>query len=292
MTNQWDDPVDQPDDRNDGARMSFLDHLEELRTRIIRSCLAIAGGMAVAFFFADRIADFVEGPILRALPPGTTLVFIRPTEALSFYFDLALIGGIVLAAPFVMYQVWRFIAPGLHARERRIVIPFLALTTVTTLTGALFSHYVLFPGMIAFLGTFNSPRMKFLPGVEETFALYKTLLIGMIVVFQIPTLVFFLAKLGMVTAGFLWRHFKYAILIIFILAGVLTPSTDPWNQTVFAAPMVGLYLISILIAWIVAPRRKRATEWPDLGVVLAAAVVRGYLAIRRSRKLRELRASA
>jgi sec-independent protein translocase protein TatC len=262
-----------------GARMGFLEHLEELRARIIRSCLAIAGGMAVAFLFADRIADFVERPIVRALPPGTTLVFIRPTEALSFYFDLALLGGVVLAAPFVMYQVWRFIAPGLYSRERRIVIPFVALTCVSTITGALFSHYVLFPGMIAFLGTFGSPRMKFLPGVEETFGLYKTLLLGMIVVFQIPTLVFFLARMGLVSARFLWRHFKYAVLIVFVLAGVLTPSTDPWNQAVFAAPMIGLYLIGIVIAWIVAPRRKqgRHAEWPDLPVVIAVAIARAYL---------------
>jgi sec-independent protein translocase protein TatC len=264
------------DDAGDGARMGFLEHLEELRTRIIRSLIAIAGGMAIAFVFADRIAEFVEGPIVRALPAGTTLVFIRPTEALSFYFDLALMGGVVLAAPCVMYQVWRFVAPGLRARERKVVIPFLALTTVSTLTGAAFSHYVLFPGMIAFLGTFSGPHMRFMPGVEETFALYKTLLLGMIVVFQMPGLVYFLAKMRLVTARFLWRHFKYAILVIFVLAGVLTPSTDPWNQTVLAAPMIGLYLISIVIAWIVAPRRKRQAEFPDLGLVLAAALLRTW----------------
>jgi sec-independent protein translocase protein TatC len=257
--------------------MGFLEHLEELRRRIIRSCLAVAAGMAVAFFFANQIATFVEGPILRALPPGTTLVFIRPTEALAFYFDLALIGGAVLAAPFVMYQVWRFIAPGLYARERRMVVPFIALTVVMTVTGAAFSHYVLFPGMIAFLGTFNSPRMRFLPGVEDTFALYKTLLLGMVIVFQIPTLVYFLARFGLVTAGFLWRHLKYAILIIFILSAVLTPSTDPWNQTVFAAPMIGLYLLGIVIAWFVAPRKRESSaDWPDLGLVMAASLVRAY----------------
>lgn len=255
--------------------MGFLEHLEELRRRLIRSCLAVAAGMGIAFVFSEQIATFVEGPILRALPPGTTLVFIRPTEALAFYFDLALIGGAVLAAPFVMYQVWRFIAPGLHSRERRMVVPFIALTIVMTVTGALFSHYVLFPGMISFLGTFNSPRMRFMPGVEDTFALYKTLLLGMVIVFQIPTLVYFLARIGLVTAGFLWRHSKYAILIIFVLAGVLTPSTDPWNQAVFAAPMIGLYLISIAIAWLVAPRKRdESAQWPDLGLVVAASLLR------------------
>ena len=133
--------------------------------------------------------------------------------------------------------------------------------------------------MIAFLGTFGSPRMKFLPGVEETFGLDKTLLLGMIVVFQIPTLVFFSRGWASFPRDFSGVNFKDAVLIVFVLAGVLTPSTDPWNQAVFAAPMIGLYLIGIVIAWIVAPRRKQGghAEWPDLPVVIAVAIARAYL---------------
>jgi sec-independent protein translocase protein TatC len=266
-----------PDQQEPNGRMGFLEHLDELRTRIIRSCIAIAVGMAFACFFVARIADFVEGPVLRALPKGSSLVFIRPGEAFSFYLDLALIGGIVLAAPFVTYQVWGFIAPGLYAKEKRFVIPFLALTTVGTLGGALFSHYVLFPAMIAFFGTFDSPTMKFMPRVEDTFDLYKTTMLGMVAVFQLPTLVYFLARMGLVTAAFLWRHIKYAVLAIFIIAAVLTPSSDPWNQTVFAAPMLALYVISIGIAWLVAPKRTQEpdprTGSPTLRLVVGAMVV-------------------
>ena len=171
--------------------MGFLEHLEELRKRIIRACLAIGVGMLVAFMFVDRIANFVLAPTLRMLPPGTMLIFTRPGEGFSFYLDIALIGGVVLAAPFVMYQVWRFIAPGLYAQEKRLAIPFVVMTTMGTIGGALFSHYILFPAMISFFGTFNSPAMKFTPRVEDTFDLYKMMLIGMVVVFQIPTLVFF-----------------------------------------------------------------------------------------------------
>jgi sec-independent protein translocase protein TatC len=269
-------PPEEPDEPEPGARMGFLEHLDELRTRIIRSCLAIALGMAVAFKFVDPIADFVEASVLRVLPGGTALIFIRPGEAFSFYLDLALISGIVLAAPFVTYQVWGFIAPGLYAKEKRLVIPFLALTTVGTLAGAFFSHYVLFPAMMAFFGTFNSPRMKFVPRVEDTFDLYKTTMLGMVAVFQLPTLVYFLARMGLVTAGFLWRNIKYAVLAIFIIAAVLTPSSDPWNQTVFAAPMMALYLISIGIAGLVAPRRGREPQprsgSPTLRLVVGAMV--------------------
>jgi sec-independent protein translocase protein TatC len=270
-------PAEEPDNDPAEGKMGFLEHLDELRKRIIRSCIAIGVGMLVAFTFVDRLANFVLAPTVRMLPPGTSLIFTRPGEAFSFYLDIALIGGVVLAAPFVMYQVWGFIAPGLYANEKRYVIPFVTLTTVGTIGGALFSHYVLFTAMIAFFGTFNSPTMKMMPRVEDTFELYKTLLLGMVVVFQIPTLVFFLAKMRVVTARFLWRNIKYAILIIFIIAAVLTPTPDPWNQTVFAAPMIGLYLISIGIAWLVAPKRGKETssqgDSNHLRLVFAATVI-------------------
>ena len=258
--------------------MSFLEHLDELRTRIIRSCIAIGAGMLVAFFFATRIGTFILEPTIRALPAGDTLIFTRPGEGFSFYLDVALIGGVVLAAPFVMYQVWRFIAPGLYAKEKKFAIPFVVLTTAGSLGGALFTHYMLFPATIAFFRTFNSPLMRFMPRVEDTFELYKNMMIGMVAVFQMPTLVFFLAKMRLVTARFLWRNIKYAILIIFIVAAALTSSTDAWSQAVYAAPMIVLYLLSICIAWMVAPNRDKETSTPtdsstQLRLVIAATVI-------------------
>jgi sec-independent protein translocase protein TatC len=264
------------DDHGDG-RMGFLDHLDELRTRIIRSCLAIGAGMLVAFLFVDRLGDFILAPTLATLPAGGALIFTKPGEGFAFYLDIAFIGGIVLASPFVMYQVWQFIAPGLYAREKKFVIPFVVFTTIGSIGGALFTHYVLFPTTIAFLGTFHSRAMRFVPRVEDTFEVYKNMMIGMVIVFQMPTLVFFLAKMRLVTARFLWRNIKYAILVIFIAAAVLTSSPDAWNQTMFAAPMIGLYLISIVIAWIVAPKKEaRPTGRADstkLRLVFAATVI-------------------
>jgi sec-independent protein translocase protein TatC len=257
--------------------MGFLDHLDELRSRIIRSLIAIGLGMLVAFFFVDRLGDFILAPTLRSLPKGGTLIYTKPGEGIAFYLDIALIGGLVLAAPYVMYQVWRFIAPGLYAKEKKFAIPFFVLTTVGTLGGALFTHYLMFPTTIAFLGTFSSRVMRFVPRVEDTFDLYKSMMIGMIIVFQMPTLVFFLAKMRLVTARFLWRNIKYAFLLIFILAAVLTSSTDWWNQTIFAMPMIGLYLLSIGIAWMVAPKQdddaSATIDSPKLRLVIAATVV-------------------
>jgi sec-independent protein translocase protein TatC len=266
------------DDDLEEGRMGFLEHLDELRARLIRSCLAVAVGMVVAFAFVGRITDFVLAPTFAKLPAGTSLVMTRPGEGLSFYLDLALIGGVILSAPFVTYQVWRFIAPGLHAQERRLMLPFAVLATLGTLSGALFSHYVLFPSMMAFFGTFDSPRVRFTPRLEDTFELYRNMLLGMVAVFQIPTLVFALARMRLVTARFLWSHTKYAILISFVVAAFLTPSPDPWNQAMLAAPMLALYLISVVLAWVVAPRRAAATRDAEgassnLKLVFAATVI-------------------
>jgi sec-independent protein translocase protein TatC len=268
-------PAEDQDDPREG-RMGFLDHLDELRKRIIYSSIAIGVGMLISFFFVDRIAAFVMAPTLRALPPGSELIYTRASEGFSFLLDVAFIGGIVLAAPFVTYQVWLFIAPGLYAHEKKFAVPFMLLASIGALCGAAFSHYVLFPGMMSFFATVTLPHMKFMPRVEDNFDQYMKMLIGMVVVFQMPTLVFFLARLRLVTARFLWRHIKYAILGIFIAAAVLTSSADAWNQAMFAAPMIALYVLSIGVAWLVAPKGENdraASGSTTIRLVVGAMVI-------------------
>ena len=151
-----------------------------------------------------------------------------------------------------------FIAPGLYSNEKRLAIPFVFFTTVGFLMGATFNHYITFPFMMAFFASFNTPDLAFMPKLEDVFGLYTKMLLGMGVVFQMPTVVFFLAKMKMVTARFLLRNFKYAFLIIFVAAAVITPTGDMMTQAIFAAPMIGLYVMSIVIAWLVGPKRLRA----------------------------------
>ena len=264
--------------------MGFLEHLDELRRRLIRALIALAAGMAVAFLFLDRIADFVLGPTLRALPQGTRLVTTRPGEGIAFYFDLALLGGVVLAAPFITYQIWRFIAPGLYAREKRLVIPIVLMATFGTIAGAAFAHYLLFPSTIEFFARFNSRFTAYMPRLEDTFGLYKSLLLAMVGVFQIPTLVLFLARMGLVTPRFLWRHIDYAVLIIFTAAAVLTSSLDWWNQTIVAGPMVAMYLLSIVVAWLAAPRDRASVDSSQpLRLVITASMLEGVRRRERAR---------
>ena len=248
------------DDESSGEKMSFLEHLDELRKRIVNACIAIGVGFLISFVFIDRIFNFVFAPSRKVLPAGVRFVYNRPAEAFSLYIQLALISGALIAAPAVMYQVWLFIAPGLYAKEKKFAIPFVLLTTGGLLVGAAFNHFVAFPLMMAFFGSFNNPQLVFMPKVEDTFDLYLTMTLWMGLVFQMPTLVFFLAKMRLVTAGFLWRQLRYAILATFVIAAVITPTGDPMNQTIFAAPMIILYVLSIGIAWLVNPRGRSKSD--------------------------------
>jgi sec-independent protein translocase protein TatC len=261
---------DEPDDASAGM-MSFLEHLEDLRKRIIYSCIALGVGMAISFAFMDRLVSFVFAPTRRALPLGTELISSRPTEGFAVYFDVALMAGLIVAAPVIMYQVWLFVVPALYANEKKFVVPFMVLTAIGSVSGAAFSHYVLFPSMMSFFATFTLAEIKYVPRVEYVFELYVRSLVGMVLVFQIPTLAFFLAKIRVVTARFLWRNIRYAVLIIFIVAAVLTPSSDPWNMAIFAAPMLCLYVIGIAVAWLAEPRRR--SNQTALRLVFTAAVL-------------------
>jgi sec-independent protein translocase protein TatC len=248
-------PDDDEDDPLVGGKMSFLEHLDELRKRIVRACIAIAVGVVLTFAFIQKIFDFLLAPTRSALPPGVKLIYTQPGEAFSLYVTVALIAGVVVAAPFIMYQVWMFIAPGLYSNEKRMAIPFVLFTTIGFFLGAAFNHYIAFPFMMKFFASFNTPDLAFMPKLEDVFGLYSKMLIGMGIVFQMPTVVYFLAKLKLITASFLARHFKYAFLIIFVLAAVITPTGDMMTQAIFAAPMVGLYILSIFVAWLVGPKR-------------------------------------
>ena len=253
-------PDDDDDDFGVGAegKMSLLEHLDELRKRIIRACLGVLIGILLGFVYIGEIFDFVLQPTIRAMPAGRTLIYTRPGEAFSMYVTVSLITGAVIASPFIMYQVWKFIAPGLYSNEKRFAIPFVLFSTIGFLAGAAFNHYVAFPFMMIFFASFNTLNVAFMPRLEDVFSLYAKMLLGLGLIFQMPTVVFFLAKMKLVTARFLMKQFKYAFLLFFIVAAVITPTGDPVNMTIFAAPMMVLYGMSIIIAWIVVPSRAAA----------------------------------
>jgi len=255
-------PPDDPEDQDESSegKMSFLEHLEELRKRIINSCLGIAVGIGLSFFYIQQIYDFLTAPAVATLPEGSRLIYTQPTEAFSLYIQISLISGAALAAPWIMYQVWRFIAPGLYANEKRFVVPFVLFSTLGFVGGAAFNHYVAYPFIMTYFASFNTPRLVYMPQLSEVFGLYVKMLLGLGVIFQMPTIVFFLAKMKLVTGRFLMSQFKLAILLIVITAAVITPTGDPMTLMIFSAPMVGLYTLSIAIAYLVGPKRLKNTD--------------------------------
>jgi len=240
--------------------MSFLEHLEELRRRVIYSLLSVVAGFSVAWYFAERIFDLMQRPIVEALrnhKMDEKLVYLNPTEPFNLYLKVGLVAGLFLASPLVLYQVWLFISPGLYRREKRYVLPFLVFTVGLFLAGGYFGYRLVYPAALDFLLGYGE-QFRPMITVGEYTDLFLTVILGLGLVFEMPVLVFFLALMGVVDAGFLWRNLRYAVLVIFMLAALLTPTTDIVNLCIFAAPMIALYLLSIGIAWLVHPKRRKA----------------------------------
>jgi sec-independent protein translocase protein TatC len=246
------------DDEDSTGKMSFLEHLDELRKRLIASLAGVAAGFLVSLFFISDIYAFIMRPLQQVLPHGQKFIYTEPTEAFMIQIKGAALCGLVLAAPVVLAQVWLFIAPGLYAHEKKFAIPFVFLATIFFLAGAMFSHFVAFPWAWTFFASFSTDYMDFTPKIAPVFSLYAKMLLAFGVVFQMPTVVFFLARLGVITARFLVRNFKYALLIIFIIAAVLSPGTDVVSQAMMAGPMLLLYVLSIGIAWLFGRKHSPA----------------------------------
>jgi sec-independent protein translocase protein TatC len=248
------------DDESEGGKMSFLEHLDELRKRIIRALISLAIGIGVGLFFINDIIDFVMRPLSATLPPGAKFIYTEAPEAFMLYLRIAVIAGLIIATPLIFWQVWLFVAPALYAKERRYAIPFVFLSSTGFIGGAAFSHYLAFPVMWRFFSSFSNDMMTFMPRIEPTFGMYMRMLLGMGLVFQLPALVFFLAKMGVITARWMARQFKYAVLVIFVVAAIVTPDPSYTSQLMVAIPMLFLYILSIGIAWLFGPKRKKLAD--------------------------------
>jgi len=243
--------------------MSFLGHLEELRRRVVYGFLYVVGGLCVCWGFHEKIFAILQKPISVALANhhlDQKLVYLNPTDPFDMYLKISFLAGVFVASPFVLYQVWAFIAPGLYRNERRYVLPFMASTVGLFLAGGFFGYKLVYPSALEFLISFSGQFTPMITIGEYT-SLFLTIIGGLGIVFEMPILVFFLALMGILSAGWMWRNFRYAILVIFIIAAILTPTADIMNMCIFAAPMIGLYLVSIGIAWFVhSTRRKKRAE--------------------------------
>ncbi len=235
----------------------FLEHLEELRQRLIRCLIAVGVAFVICYIFSKEIFALLTIPLREALPEGSSMIFTNLPEAFFTYLKLSFFSGIFLAFPYILYQAWLFVAPGLYAHEKRYLLPFLIFATFFFVAGAAFGYFVVFPyGFRFFLG-FSTDFIRPAPKVKEYLSFSLTLLLAFGVVFELPVFIFFLSRMGVVDHRMLARNRRYAILIIFIAAAIFTPP-DVITQLMMAAPLLVLYELSVWVAKVFG--RKRPVE--------------------------------
>ncbi|MBN2296953.1 MAG: twin-arginine translocase subunit TatC [Deltaproteobacteria bacterium] len=237
----------------------ITDHLEELRWRLVKCVVAIGAGFAATYAFSDRIFNFLVSPLVKLLPEKSQLIYTSLPEAFFTYLKVSFFSGLILATPVILYQIWKFVMPGLYEKEKRYVLPFVLIATLFFLVGVSFAFYVVFPlGFKFFLG-FSTETISALPSMKEYLGLAMRLLFAFGITFELPVIMFFLAKMGIVNHTLLRSKRKYAILIVFVLAAILTPP-DVISQFLLAIPLIALYEISIWITYVVRKKKDSAKD--------------------------------
>ena len=227
-------------------KQPFLGHLEELRKRLIASAIAVAIGFAGCYFFAERIFQILIEPLKAVMPEGDSLIFTSLPEMFLTSLKVALVSGVLLAAPLLFYEMWMFVTPGLYRNEKKLVIPFVISSTILFVGGALFGYFIVFPFAFKFLMGFASDSLQALPSMREYFNIAVKLLLAFGITFETPVFIFFLAKVGIVNYAMLKSYRKYAIMVSFVAAAFLTPP-DVFTQVMMALPLVVLFELSLLI---------------------------------------------
>ena len=240
-------------------KLPFTAHLEELRKRLITCFIAIGVGFAISFGFKERLFKILVQPLVKVMEEGETLIYTGLPEAFFTYLKVALLSGIIVASPMILYQFWMFVAPGLYRNERRLMTPIVLLSSFFFIGGALFGYFIVFPWGFKFFLGFASETVRPLPSMKEYFGFSAKLLLAFGLVFELPLVITFLAKLGLVSVEFLKKNRKYALLLFFAGAAILTPP-DVITQVMMALPLMVLYEISIIGAKIFGKKKTKTEE--------------------------------
>ncbi|OPY88628.1 MAG: Sec-independent protein translocase protein TatC [Smithella sp. PtaU1.Bin162] len=228
-------------------KMSLADHLTDLRKRLVRACIAIGIGFFACYYYKDWLFDIITRPLTAVLPKNSYLIYTGLTEAFFVYMKLAIFSSLIITSPFVLYQIWKFIAPGLLPDEKKYVVPFVISSSLLFIGGVLFGYFVALPPAFEFFVSFNSKYLQAMIAFSDYLSLFVTFLLGFGLSFELPVFMFFLAKLGIVNAKMLSKQRRYAILVIFVVAAILTPSPDALSQALMAIPLMFLYEVSIFV---------------------------------------------
>ncbi|QAZ68214.1 twin-arginine translocase subunit TatC [Solidesulfovibrio carbinolicus] len=233
----------------------LLEHLVELRQRLVRCLIAVGVGFALSYSFAERLLDVLLKPLMDVMPAGSKLIATSLPETFFTVMKLAMVAGAFVASPYIFYQLWQFVAPGLYKEERKIIIPVAFATAVCFVGGALFGYFIVFPFGFKFFVDYASDYITVMPTISAYFSLAVTLLFAFGVIFELPVFIFFLTSLGMVGTKALRKFRRWAILLSFVVSAVLTPTPDAINQLLMAGPMIVLYEVGIWVSWFVDKQR-------------------------------------
>ncbi|MDY6791425.1 MAG: twin-arginine translocase subunit TatC [Thermodesulfobacteriota bacterium] len=244
------------------GKLPFTGHLDELRKRLINIFIAVGIGFVASYAFKEKLFDILVHPLVTVMKPGDTLIFTGLPEAFFTYLKVAFLSGIMLAAPVIIYQFWMFVAPGLYEKERRILIPIVFLSSVFFIGGSLFGYFIVFPWGFKFFLGFATETIRPLPSMKEYLSFSAKLLLAFGLVFELPLILTFLARLGLVSVDFLKKHRKYALLLFFAGAAILTPP-DVVTQIMMALPLMILYEISIIGARIFGKKKPEEVKEKD-----------------------------
>ncbi len=244
---------------NEEDKLPFTAHLEELRKRLIVCFIAIGVGFALSYGFKEKLFDILTRPLIAAMHEGDKLVYTGLPEAFFAYMKVAFLAGLMLSAPVILYEFWMFVAPGLYQKEKRLLLPFVFLSSFFFVGGALFGYFVVFPFGFQFFLSFSTETIRPLPSMKEYLSLASMMLLAFGLVFELPLLITLLSRMGLVSVAFLKKNRKYAILLIFIVAAILTPP-DAVTQILMAIPMMALYEISIIGARIFERKKPEDDE--------------------------------
>ncbi|HEX3036522.1 MAG TPA: twin-arginine translocase subunit TatC [Thermodesulfobacteriota bacterium] len=245
--------------------MTFIEHLEELRKRMLWSLVAVIICFIPAYAFSERAFDFLMQPIINNLPEGSTLIFTRPAEGFTTYLKVAFFASLILALPFILYQVWKFVAPALYQHEKQVVVPFIFFGTVFFLIGASFCYFIAAPPAFKFLLTeYSTGYLKAMPKIDEALSFFMALILGFGIIFEFPLAVFLLARLGIVTSRMLREKRRYAILISAIAAAIITPTADAISMMFMLVPLIVFYELGILVAWVFGKKKKEVVDSEEL----------------------------
>jgi len=242
----------------DEKKLPLTAHLQELRKRLIFSFIAIGIGFVICYAFADTLFEILARPLMKIMPAGGSLIFTSVAEAFFTYMKIGFIAGVILASPFILYQIWAFIAPGLYRHEKGYIVPFVLGGSLFFTLGVLFGYFIAIPVGFRFLLGYATDFIKPMPSMKEYLTFTVKFLLAFGLVFEFPVVLVLLARIGIVDAKMLAKQRRYAILLVFILAAVVTPSPDLLSQVLTAIPLIALYELSILLSRIFGKKKKAA----------------------------------